>query len=421
LLLGLGLMLGGFACVSGMKEQPSVGEVPSYCSIAQSGIVKRSTPPLEPMYFFKAIGEHSILTFTAKDAERVQNVWYNLENEKFQPIPGSLDPVGLFGTPLLSVTSYNSNGSFGIQFYDFREFRDPKSTGNPILVEPPEPPRGRYQSLGILSRRGNRVTFRLVTDQNGGDYRDYEANFASIPLKLRPLSSVKAVCPNLRKNPKKPFRLHLPMISKDGKWFSAFDTTDQLMQIFELKPDGQCTPKSSPSLAPGDTGKLDFSATSDQVAYHFSDRSFRYSPGEFPAPEPSWQLRSLVYEFSSDTYRMLPFFGPDTNTYYPTFLPNGNIVVLATSPSTSAFYEVDPKLLKPISRKQLESYLKVRDQDFEPLQKLSQRWNENCQSDFVRSMRTVRMFQLMSLSFESCLELAAPLHLESLCQTLRGE
>jgi hypothetical protein len=208
------------------------------------------------------------------------------------------------------------------------------------------------------------------------------------------------------------------MISKDAQSLAGFDLEQQKMRFFSLHPDGTCSEKDGTSLDRGDIGKIDFSPDASAIAFHFSDRSLQFSPLTFGIPEPSWQLRSTVFDFQSQTYRMLPFFGKGVQTYYPSFLPNGHLLVLKTTEENSEFLEIDVARLKPVSRQVIDRYLKMSSEEFASIRKLSQAWMEQCLIDPTRSERSSRVLSLFSLTREQCRELASKDHLEAVCEQL---
>jgi hypothetical protein len=404
--------------------------------IGEESIVATYTPKVRPRFFFKPVGDASKSTHSKTSGSQIafvgsdpaagadRNYVYDLDSGALTPIPGSLDPIGLFGTSLISVPLEDEQGRLHLAFYDLRARPLPDfaaewpGSAARSLLPPDRAPSGRYQSMGVLARKGTRVRFRMITDgHEGGDFRDYEADFGPTPATLRALSATRPLCPNLRRG-NAPLKLKLPMISKDGKSLGAFDLATQQMRIFALDSKGWCTEREDALLGRGDVGKVDFSADATQVAFHFSDRSLQLSPITFGVPEPAWQLRSAIFDLRDQSYRMLPFFGKGVQTYYPAFLPNGHVLVLKADAERTEFVEVDPEKLKRVSRSTIERYARLSEEAFAGIRQLSQSWMEQCFLEADTSHRKHRVLSLFSMTRAQCLSLARKNHLERVCDAL---
>ena len=376
---------------------------PAYCRVKAGTELKVFEPKTQPKYFFKPVGSGHEIGFVGfeKKTFQDQNTILNLDTGSTVIIPGEFDPIGLYGTDLITIPLQDGKGSLVMNFYDLRELRTQGLKTKPILT-PDRSLTGRYQSMGVISKSGSKIKFRLITDgQGSGEFKDFEADFSTLPLSLKPLSETHPICRNLY-HKGKALSLKLPMISKDAHFFSAFDTDQQLMRLFRIDSDGKCTETKGPAIDRGDIGKLDFSPDSKQVAFHFSDRSLDYNPIEFGSPLPSWQLRSAIYDLEHDTYQILPFSGLGASTYYPAFLPNGNVLVLEIQDDHFQFVEIRPDASHAIPRAEIERLYRIKNEDFAPFQWLSNQWMEQCSKSVTRSMRYNRLLLIFSWTKEQC-------------------
>lgn len=378
------------------------------CSIHSDAEVQAYAPMVQPKYFFKPVGsahEIAFVGFDPKDSAD-HNYLFNLDTGQTTIIPGVLDPIGLFNTNLVAIPLYQPDGQMRMSFYDLDDLHK-NGTHAPPLLAPDQTLQGRYQSMGILSQSGSRTRFRIITDGHfGGDFRDFEVDFSRHPAKLKPVSKTRMLCSNLRKKGEY-LNYKLPMISKNAKLFSAFDVTSQQMKVFELTEKGACQEISGPAFGKGDIGKLDFSPDGESMAFHYSDRSLDYTPIEFGAPLPSWQLKSAVYHRSDQSYQVLPISGFDASTYFPAFLPNGNLMTLEIHDDQARFLEFRLDHLKRISREKIEKLYQIKSEDFFPYQWLSEQWMSQCSSVVTKSMRYNRLLMIFGWTKAQCLEVIA--------------
>jgi hypothetical protein len=406
---------------SNLQFKSKSGEDP-VCVLQSGTEITSYALPVVPKYFFKPVGisqeSAGEIAFVGIDpkTQKDQNFIFNLTDKSITAIPGNLDPIGLLGTDLVSVPLDDGDGHLKMAFYDLRDFRKNGLQSTPLL--PPDTSlNGRYQSLGTLPQTQGAVGlvhFRILTDGNyGGQFRDFEVDIKSIPATLRPISMTKVLCPNLRKNKKSDLNLKLPMLSKDGQFFSAFDLDQQQMKIFDLdSKNGFCREQKNRIPGRGDIGKLDFSMDSQQVAFHYSDRNLELSPLTFAKPSFTWALRSTIYDLNRQAYLLLPFGGPGTNSYYPSFLQNGHILFLQiqsedseVKPDTFRLIEVIPPKKNTngwILASDLERLRTKMNQDPAPYQWISQEWLNRCTSSPGKSDPFHRLLSILSLSHEQC-------------------
>ncbi len=412
--LGIGILHGCAigSCASAPPQSsgfPPVPPQPRYCKTPIDPIVRHFSPPVKPKYFFKPVGNQNEIAFVgeAPGTQEDQNFLLNTITGQITPIPGRLDPIGLFNTDLLSVPIDDDNGGTKMSFYDLRQLRA-KGLATPPLYQSDESLMGRYQSLGTLRCVKNRVRFRIITDGNeGGNFRDFEVNFDAFPAKLRPLHPTRLLCSNLR-DPKTHFMNHkLPMLSKNGQQVAFYDLAARLMKVYQIHPQtGNCTLLATPFPSRGDIGKFDFSPDSSQAAFHYSDRNLDLNVQTFGRPAVQWQLRSAVFDFKKQAYQLLPFFGKGANTYYPAFLDQQHILTLQLTDDQLEFIEVDLSRLPYFAKTQIENLVHLTNEEFAPFQALSDRFTEQCYLDTLRSTRANRILGLLALDETQCLELA---------------
>ena len=127
------------ALLSGCAHTPLIGD-PSICNIGEDSVVATHVPNIRPKYFFKPVGDDSKIgtlqiafvgTDPADGADR--NYLYHPRTGALMPIPGALDPIGLFATSLISVPLEDEKGNLHIAFYDLRTLSSPGLEINRLL------------------------------------------------------------------------------------------------------------------------------------------------------------------------------------------------------------------------------------------------------------------------------------------------
>jgi hypothetical protein len=413
------------SCSSSTSARRDLDVAPA-CKNGDIEAVRRVRLPFRPKYFFKPVwtgdwvgvvgGPESRSLVNAsrigdpKEADRLgigdQNYLFQRSAQKWIPIPGALDPIGLMGYPLLAVPLDTPQGELQMAFYDVRELVKRGLDAKAIWLRS-ERHAGRYQSLGLLKvLHAQRIRFRMLTDgSEGGDFQDFEADFSAQPVVVRAVSRVRKLCQNLRRKGR-PLNLKLPMISKEGNRIAGFDVQEQKMKVYDLEDNGSCSLVSDAFLSEGDVGKVDFAPGGHQWAFHFSDRSLDAEPSTFGAPRETWQLRSAIYDKYSQSFRVLPFSGLGSNSYFPAFLPGGHVLILESTPEDISLVEYDPVRLPMVYQSTLQKYISVSRDDFYPIQQITDQMIKECYQEPNPSLRSNRLISLLSLSVSQCYSLA---------------
>ncbi len=193
--------------------------------------------------------------------------------------------------------------------------------------------RENYQSLGTTTSHANQRNYRMMYAGNDGlMIKDY----IFLPSKgtlMAPVSA-KRVCKGMPE-------LSLPMLSKDGREFAAYDAKNQRSVIVQIGNHGQdCKVTNSiPAIA----GKADFSPDGQRIAFHIDKV---VGTGLYASPDTHKNdLNVVVLDRKSNQLSGLPTL-PNENAYYPVFLDNDRLayVVQGQSESGKTFSMIVTKL-----------------------------------------------------------------------------
>jgi hypothetical protein len=346
---------------------------PAYCVNTTPAKIEKQFPlPNDVNYFARAAGTQE-MGFATSEGNRVLNTLTgNLEQ-----VPGAIDPVLSPDGRILAVpmtTAYDPlTGKFNIlEVKDIKEVKDlPKYYvyGNTVLemkvtgtkehkeikmehsLLKPEDLRlknerylvsamtlyGRekdkdgkmpalyldhevqenYQSLGVLSSRGDDHRYRMLFQgESGVQSRDY----ALLSGKMQPSGSARKVCDKMT-------GLDTPMISRDGTEFSAYDQENDRTIIVKIgSGGGDCRiVQTIPALV----GKADFSPDGSKIAFHIDGNTDEHS--FFENPNEKNRMTVMVLDRISGKISGIPGL-PKENDYYPVFLDNDRIAFINTRP-----------------------------------------------------------------------------------------
>ncbi|MDA1102247.1 MAG: hypothetical protein O2956_01435, partial [Gemmatimonadetes bacterium] len=312
-------------------------------------------------------------------ASHNQNYLYNLTTDQRVQIPDRSDAVATPDGRYMTVPS-NYTPDSNTRFYPVAPMLEALAEGRDIAdLEPvfihdhPSMHRVYYQSTSLLSEvdtdSGLETTYRLMfsgtADQSGFRVVDYlfRHNADSGALLGVEASEPMAVCPAVQND------LNTPFISKDGRYIAAYTSevagnafaTGASLKIFEITgadPSAgtmACTEVADVGFP---AGKADFSFDGSMLTFHLSQGAYLtpFVNGGLPSStitdvvvarldrDPAGRISGY-----SGLQRLSTSMTAGVGSYFPAFLPDGNLFFLAnTAPRDSEaekrfrFRVVDP-------------------------------------------------------------------------------
>lgn len=281
--------------------------------------------PRQPQYFFKLHPNDEKIFLSFYDAKALgggQNFILDLKLNKLSAIPGNADAVpDPSGLVLTSPKLKKETGRFSYGGFHFFSLKGIGKNSQPIYTETELT--GKYQSLGIL----NDKTLRVLSDQNGLSIKDYPLCFLKKKCELDN-STVKKICP------KKNFygQLQLPVLSKDGTYFSSYDGRKKSSKVFKIKQDLSCELVFDSKFI---TGKMDFNYTNKKVVFFMSQNQENHllstlsnrsgSYRQYLVNIDSNQLKLYEMDLEELKPKAIHFSALKGDFYFPQFDRAGNI------------------------------------------------------------------------------------------------
>lgn len=251
-------------------------------------------------------------------------------------VPGYVDPVPTPDGRFLTTP--------GMAFYSGTEIQNRLTRGedanNVTSLHRDDTLRGVYQSIGITQRSGNRATYRVITDASGASFRDYASTGND---NVTPVGETHVLCESLQSSQRQ-----LPMISKDGRYLSAYDSNSATTKIYDIGADGRGCSMVADLGFP--TGKVDFDFTNDRITFHLD--FFNFQSGYFSGVDNYMTKDVFVAKLSKDGSGRVngvksiarlsssPKLG--SGTYYPRWTGNGQIVASRDVDDSYSLAEFDP-------------------------------------------------------------------------------
>jgi len=273
-----------------------------------------------PSYFYKPTPDGRYVGFSSE--EESGNFLFDLHTRTYYPIPGSYDPVFAQNTRLLATPID------GYKFYRLEDLMRDNRNAVPIYHDTTVP--GVYESIGILSKSTNEVSFRMISESGSDHYmRDYKEHISrrGQTIKVEPISPRKDLCPS--------FDFKLPMLSKDGRELgglhlnasTAFEDdssdTGTSTKIFSIADNGTCTIADDLGVK---TGKISFSYDKRYITYHqFKTAGEDYSNYYINVPDADFTSDIYVYDRHTGEHYQLTS-NTNSNSMYPEFLLNGSVI-----------------------------------------------------------------------------------------------
>ena len=149
--------------------------------------------------------------------------------------------------------------------------------------------------------------------------QEYKMNFTS----EGDVESVKTVykkskwfCPNIE--------VSLPMLSKNGQLFAAVDSETRHMKIYKIDKDYKCHFEFSLEMP---TGKVDFSYDNRYIIFHVSPINPQDVAHVLREQDLKNEVDIMIYDMEKRAFEWVTDC-QNANCYYPSFLPNGDIVYI---------------------------------------------------------------------------------------------
>ena len=364
------------------------------CQLNDKRVLKRITPRYKPNYFFKTSPDGRYIYYIGNH----QNWRLDTETGEELLIPGSADPVPSVDGKVMTSINWRVRGKqdwslnlIPMENWDIRRNSsgDPDSSSTTIDTNTTR----TYQSVGTLGEQRYRVL-------------SYDERVASIVLRDYSLVGNKFGTHTANDNVQKLPQLRLPMISKDGREFTALDIDKNETVIYRIEGEG----RSSREVERLDfaSGKTDFSSDNSKIVFHISevvDSGVRVSKEE--AMPPNFNDRAEVrniFVYDRKTKSVIPITqNQKGNSYYPVFLEDDRIVYLDQNGADLSFvYSSLPKTIPKSIDKARECF---EGESFDDsIGKLANIWQSIC-TDWDGSSGANKMM-VLNISGELCKEIA---------------
>lgn len=300
------------------------------CNPANPAIVKSVKTKRVPGYFFRPFPKSNMGSYAADDHNYVLSL-DNPEGSTEMIVPGSYDPVPTPDEQYMTIPSDDqADKKKGITFFSMNKLLSGDT--QPLYVDTQF--KGVYQSIGTRHQDAVSPVYRILTDYvlpkdktgtDGLSIRDYKVTRQrGDDANVQPQGSgPMRICPGKK--------FSLPMMSKDGKQFSALDLDDYKTKIFNIVedangiPTGQCEVSMDLGMS---TGKVDFNFNNDEITFH----KFNYDPDEVKhgyneVPSDDFVGNVYVYKRSTGVISRVTN-NTDSNAIYPAFRQDGKIVYI---------------------------------------------------------------------------------------------
>lgn len=254
-------------------------------------------------FFFKPITGTNLVSYNSRNVD----YFFDMTTGKEIRVPGHIDPVPTPDGRFLTLP--------GLYFHPISSLLVGDQT--PTFVDPELP--DEYQTASILSESKAAVRYRVVTGWNANArFRDYDVAFD----KQGAATSIKAAGEPFV--PCKDRLLTLPINSKSGREFGAFDSRSQTNMVLEVADSTHCTLKLDLGFA---SGKLSFSYDGTSIAFATS-RVNTDAEGELIRPSELFHKDALVLVRKTGRIVGLSQNAPIAGLTFPEFQKNGSVMLL---------------------------------------------------------------------------------------------
>lgn len=219
--------------------------------------------------------------------------------------------------------------------------------------------------------------------------------------------------------------LRLPMMSPDGKRFSALNVLTNQTEIYDILPSGETKLVKSLPFA---GGKAAFSYDNKKITFHVSRdiaQSYVHIPHDsmYPATlDAATQVRNVfVYDIETDVVQQVTN-NVAGNSYFPIFLGDGRVAYIHKGPGSSPF-SIQYSTIPQGPQRSLENVVQCLGTDEESkLEEMSAVWSKLCtQWSQMGDSNSASLGTILSMSMKDCLALVEKSHDPSLgvvCQAL---
>jgi hypothetical protein len=365
-----------------------LAESPDYCAVPEFALevlAERPGPEARPIddvnWFARPVphdGDDWIIAFASHD----QNYIYNLTTDRRVQIPDRSDAVATPDGRYMTVPS-NYTPDSNTRFYPIAPMLEALEAGRDVPdLEPafihdhPTMHRVYYQSTALVSEvdtdSGLETTYRLMfsgtADESKFRIVDYLFRHSADTGELLGVraSEPMAVCPAVQND------LNTPFISKDGRYVAAYTSEvagnayvpGASLKVFEITSTDPAagTTSCSPVLDLGfAAGKADFSFDGSMLTFHLSQGAYLtpFVNGGLPESTITDVMVARLEQDadgritgSSGLQRLSTSLNAGVGSYFPAFLPDGNLFFISNSVSRESEMEkrFSFRVVDPVSR-----------------------------------------------------------------------
>lgn len=275
-----------------------------------------------PGYFFKVHPDGKYIAFIEGG-----NQLLDFESGKEYRLQGGVDPVWSPDGKLLS----HPGNEDGMAFHHSHEAIPAALEGKPDNTKPFVDKRleGVYQSIG---KYGD--TYSVITDHGGVTMGRYKIEDG----KITTVGDVRPLCKNLES-----FGTDLPMLSKDGKYLSVYESGSRSTKIYSLAGN-DCELAADLGFP---TGKVSFNSDSSQITFHL-DQFGEFDDGWFSGISKDKVKNVVSLKLEKNGSKLIPgewsLVSKATTAgnggYYPDYDREGNIYYLEDRENFFQFVKV---------------------------------------------------------------------------------
>ena len=363
-------------------------EANNLCSLNSANAEKTVKIQGVPGFFFKVHPDGDLISFI----ETEHNTMIDLNTGKEYPTVGNIDPVwspdGKFLTHPGNEPAEGQDEP-GLQFYPGDKIiaatkagkaKDEKGANSQLS--------GVYQSIGV-NKDGS---YNIISDADGVSLGKFSYSRDGGPQLQGEITKPCANYPEMGTD--------LPMISKDGKFLSAYDSKSKSTKIYKLHGK-DC--EMALDLGYG-TGKVSFNFDSSQIAFHvdqFSDFQDGYFSGVGKDKIKNVVVLNLE-EAANGTLKPTSWamasknIKPGDGGYYPDFDKNGNVYFMEDIGNNFQFVKVNPSNLefRPMEGDLLFGKSHSTTCEDSPTDILAKMWKEVCSKENSLPMDQFREFTM---------------------------
>jgi hypothetical protein len=416
-----GVTLGGGNNV-GAIDNAGNGDATHAGTPATGGAVAHENPgePLECRFkepslkINNGVGEHSLDYFISAADKQIyyiangQNWLRDQRGTESHPIPGSIDPVPTPDGKWLTIP--------GMRFYDMRAIEARHAAGQDASDVPPTIDdfglSGVYQSIGQLPDQNGGNVYRVITDQGGATFQDYEAhqgpNVESAVVKPIHAAGGQRLCPELETQ-----NMQMPMLSKDGRYISLYSSDDRATKIYEIT-DGTWACREVLNLG-FPTGKVDFNFDNSEITFH--QDAYYLHTGYFSGVDSMMTKDIYTVQLTKDSngkvngaksISRLSFSGrKGSGTYYPRYNKQGEIMAARDQENNFSIATFDASKAYTMPFWTPTGSVPTPTRDAVSRYALGALWNKACAKEgYAFDTATEATFAALSLDPRACRELA---------------